>query len=56
MQDWNPETRELVKKEILAHWPYKVGDVPNTIALINCDRLAEAHTNVEDTPAVKKGF
>ncbi len=30
--------------------------MPNVIALINCDRLEKAHTNVENTPAVKKGF
>jgi hypothetical protein len=55
-QDWNPETWELVKKGILSHWYYKIGDEPGIIALINCDSMEKARTLANNTPAVKEGF
>ena len=47
---------EIVRKEILSQWYYKVGDEPGIIALINCDSAKEAHTLANNTPAVKEGL
>jgi muconolactone delta-isomerase len=50
------EEWELVKKGIITHWFFKVGDQPGFVALLNCDSLEEVHALLGKTPVVREGL
>jgi hypothetical protein len=47
---------ELVKKGIVTHWSYKVGEEPGVIALVSHDSLEEVRALADSAPSVKEGL
>jgi hypothetical protein len=47
---------DLVKKGVLTHWFYKVGDQPGVVAMLNCDNIEEVRSLLREVPEVKEGL
>ena len=54
--DIEQKTWELIKKGVVVHKFFKVGDSPGFIALLNCDSLEEARSLVNELRTVRIGI
>jgi len=55
-QDIDKKAWELIKKGVIAHWFFKVGDQPGVIAILNSDSMEDSRTLVNNSPLVTKGL
>jgi hypothetical protein len=55
-QDVEKEEWELIKKGVIAHWFFKVGDQPGLMVLLSCDSIEEARSLVSRAAAVREGL
>ena len=49
-------TWDLIRRGVIVHWFFKVGDHPGVIAVLNCDSVEEARAVVGRAPVVTKGL
>jgi hypothetical protein len=49
--DW-----DLVRKGIITHWLFKVGDTPGIMVVLDCDSIDEARDIISNAPTVKAGL
>jgi hypothetical protein len=54
--DIEQKTWELIKKGVVVHKFFKVGEQPGVIALLNCESLEEARALVNELRTVKNGM
>lgn len=52
----NPQEWDLVKKGVVAHWLFKVGDQPGILVVVNCDSIEQARTLADTAPMARAGL
>jgi hypothetical protein len=52
----NKDEWELIRKGVIAHWYYKVGDPPGFVVILDCADIEEAQQIVKNSREVKKGL
>jgi hypothetical protein len=55
-KDIEKNTWEQMKKGIITHWYFKVGDQPGVVAILDCESIEEARHMVNESQAVKTGI
>jgi hypothetical protein len=52
----NKDEWELIRKGVIAHWYFKVGDPPGLIVVLDCTDIEEAKQIVNSSRDVKSGL
>ncbi len=50
------ESWDLVRKGVVQHWLWKIGDAPGLVVLVNCESLGEARQLAASADIVEQGL
>jgi len=50
------EAWDLVRKGVIQHWLWKIGDAPGLVVLVNCENIEEASQLAASADIVEQGL